>query len=195
MSDAEFARVLVMILWNENNGWLEDDVELLRGFTPLYQDIQRQVNSSPLGGNFSVWPANLRPSVALEILNQQVPLADGTIITVPLMLSGSRIVPSAYKEQGLLYTAINSEISQDVLAIEYLAANIARAVYRADHEGAPITWRTLAAWHNQGIVDPQAIRENPTARDYVRRATAYLASAKTFVYGPILSHHKPLIAE
>jgi hypothetical protein len=195
MSDAEFAAVLVMILWNENNGWLEDDVELLRGFTPLYQDVQRQVNSSPLGGNFSVWPANLRPSVALEILNQQVPLADGTTITVPLFLSGSRIVPSAYKEQGVLYAAITSEISQDVLAIEYLSANIARAVYRAHHEGVPITWRTLAAWHNQGIVDPLVIRENPTARDYIRRAASYLIPARAFVRGPTISRYEPMIAE
>jgi hypothetical protein len=45
-------------------------------------------------------------------------------------------------------------------------------------EGQPVSWRTLAAWHNQGIVDPVAIRNNPTARDYVRRAAAYVPLAK-----------------
>jgi hypothetical protein len=44
-----------------------------------------------------------------------------------------------------------------------------------------VSWRTLAAWHNQGIVSPQAIQANPTARDYVRRATAYLPAARALV--------------
>jgi hypothetical protein len=195
LSNEEFATALVLILWNENNGWLEDDVEPLRFFTPLYQDMQRQVNSSPLGGNFSVWPANLRPSVALEILRNEVPLADGTTLTVPLLLSGSRIVPTAYTDQEALFAAITGEISQDGLAIEYLAANLARAVYRAHHEGMPVTWRTLAAWHNQGLVDPQAIRANPTAHDYLRRAAAYLTDARAFVRGPSGPKYPRVLAE
>lgn len=195
MSDAEFAMAMVIILYNENNGWLEDDIEPLRIFTPLYQGLQRQVNESPLGGNFSVWPANLRPSVGLEILKQQVPLADGRMISVPVLLSSSQIVPIAYQRQEDLYAAITAEISQDSFAVAYLGANLERAIYRANYEGLPISWRTLAAWHNQGLVDPRLIRANPTARDYLRRAAAYRLAAKAFVRGPLAPRYERVRAE
>jgi hypothetical protein len=195
LSNLEFATAMVVILYNENNGWLEDDIEPLRAFTPLYQGLQREVNESPLGGNFSVWPANLRPSVGLELLNQQLPLADGRTISVPVRISGSRIVPIAYQRQEDLYAAITAEISQDGLAVAYLGANLERAIYRANYEGMPISWRTLAAWHNQGLVDPRQIRANPTARDYLRRATAYLPAARAFVRGPVASRYPRMIAE
>lgn len=181
MTNQEFAAAIALILYNENFGWLEDDIAPLRVFTPLYQDLQRQVNQSPLGGNFSVWPANLRPSVALEILAQQLPLPDSQVTTVPVIVEGSTIDPAAYATQEELYAAVTAEISRDDMAVAYLAANLERGLYRAAHEGAPVGWRALAAWHNQGIVDPVAIRANPTAHDYVRRASAYLPVARELV--------------
>jgi hypothetical protein len=184
MSDDEFATVITVILLNEHNGWLEDDIEPLRALTPIYQDLQRRANQSTFGGNFSVWPANLRPSVALEILEQQLPLPDGQqAMTLPLRVHGSRIDPSHFESQAELYRALTAEISQATLAIEYLAANLERGVYRALYEQAPLNWRTLAAWHNQGIVTPADIRANATARDYVRRASAYLALSEQFIAG------------
>lgn len=181
MSDQEFAAAITLVIYNENFGWLEEDIAPLRVFTPLYQDLQRRANQSPLGGNFSVWPTNLRPSVALEILQQQLPLPDSQIITVPIAVAGSRIDLVAERSQEELYAAVTAEISRDDLAVEYLAANLERGVYRAVYEDVPVSWRALAAWHNQGIVDPRAIRINPTARDYVRRASAYLPLARDFV--------------
>jgi hypothetical protein len=68
--------------------------------------------------------------------------------------------------------------------VEYLAANLERGLYRAQHEGVAVTWRTLAAWHNQGIVSPADIRANPTARDYIRRTEAYLATAQRLIASP-----------
>lgn len=195
LSDAEFATAMVLILYNENNGWLEDDIEPLRVFTPLYQGLQLRVNESPLGGNFSVWPANLRPSVGLEIINQQLPLADGRVISVPVLLKSSQIVPLAYQRQEDLYAAITAEISQDKLAVAYLGANLERAIYRANYEGLPISWRTLAAWHNQGLVDPRQIRANPTARDYLRRAAAYRLAARAFVHSSVAPRYPRLRAE
>jgi hypothetical protein len=181
MSDQEFATVVATILYNENFGWVEEDIAPLRVFTPLYQDIQRRANESPLGSNFSVWPANLRPSVALEILRQELPISGNEAISVPVQVAGSKIILDAYASQEDLYAAITAEISQDDMAVEYLAANLERGVYRAASESVPLSWRTLAAWHNQGIVNPQAIQSNPTARDYVRRATAYLPAARELV--------------
>lgn len=181
MSDREFAEVIAVVIYNENFGWLEDDVAPLRIFTPLYQDLQRRANTSLPGSNFSVWPTNLRPSVALEILEQQLPLADSAVITVPVTVEGSRIEPADFADREELLAAISEEISRDDLAVAYLAANLERGLYRADHEGTPVSWRTLAAWHNQGLVDPRAIRDSPTARDYVRRASAYLPLARALV--------------
>jgi hypothetical protein len=181
MSSEEFAAVIALVIYNENFGWLEDDIAPLRIFTPLYQDLQRQANTHMPGSNFSVWPANLRPSVALEILHRQLPLATTEVITVPVSVEGSVIDPADYGNREELFAAITAEISRDDLAVAYLAANLERGLYRAAHEGAPVSWRTLAAWHNQGIVDPQTIRANATARDYVRRAAAFLPLARELV--------------
>ncbi|NTU84187.1 MAG: hypothetical protein HGA45_33265 [Chloroflexales bacterium] len=181
MTDAEFAAVIAVVIYNENFGWLEDDIAPLRIFTPLYQDLQRQANEQLPGSNFSVWPTNLRPSVALEILDRQLPLADSRVISVTVTVEGSRIDPADYTSREALFAAITAEISRDDLAVAYLAANLERGLYRASLDGAPVSWRTLAAWHNQGIVDPRLIRFNPTARDYVRRASAYLPLARALV--------------
>lgn len=191
MSDQEFAVVIATILYNENFGWLEDEIAPLRPLTPLYQDVQRQANVSRLGSNFSVWPANLRPSVALEIVRHELPLADGRVITVPVRVAGSQIRPGDYRSRGALYAALTAEISQGDLAVEYLAANLERGLYRAAIEGTPVSWRTLAAWHNQGIISPQAIRANPAASDYVRRAAAYLPAARDLLRSKLSSHGSP----
>jgi hypothetical protein len=181
MSDEEFATAIAVVIYNENFGWLEDDLAPLRAFTPLYQNLQRQANTHMPGSNFSVWPANLRPSVALEILDRQVPLANAEVITVPVTVEGSTITPADFSDRDELFAAITAEISRDDLAVAYLAANLERGLYRAAEEGSPVSWRTLAAWHNQGIMDPALIRANPTARDYVRRASAFLPLARELV--------------
>lgn len=181
MDDEAFAAVIALVIYNENFGWLEDDIAALRPFTPLYQRLQREANNRLPGSNFSVWPANLRPSVALEILNQQLPLPGTQMITIPVRVQGSRINPADYPHRTELLAAINAEISHDELAIAYLAANLERGLYRATLENAPVSWRTLVAWHNQGVVDPRMIRANPTARDYVRRASAFLPLAQALV--------------
>lgn len=181
MSDEEFAALIALVLYNENFGWLEDDIVPLRLFAPLYQDLQRQANQSQLGSDFSVWPANLRPSVALEIVGQRLPVRDGQVISVPVRVHGSQIDPLAYGSRETLFAALTAEISHDEMAVEYLAANLERGLFRASAEQAPVSWRTLAAWHNQGIVSPRDIRANGTARDYVRRASAYLQLARKLV--------------
>ncbi|NJP06176.1 MAG: hypothetical protein HC837_11430 [Chloroflexaceae bacterium] len=183
MSDTEFASILALLLYNEHNGWLEDDIEPLRIVTPLYQISQVYVNQVGVGSNFSVWPANIRPSVALEILRQQVPVpAPTNVLTVPLTVAGSQIVVDPNTPEAELFAAISHEISQDTLAVEYLAANLERGVYRCQYEGVPVSWRTLAAWHNQGIVQPTDIAQNSIAFDYVRRTSAYLLLAHHFMY-------------
>jgi hypothetical protein len=181
MSDYDFAVVIALILYNENFGSLEDRVPSLRPLTPLYQDAQIGLNE--LGGvNFSIWPSNLRPSVALEILRRQVPVPSPTsVITEPIVVAGSHVNPSDYTSQDALYAALTREISDPRLAIEYLAANLERGLYRAHFERVPVTWRALAAWHNQGIVAPRDIRANPTASDYLRRTSAYLATARALI--------------
>lgn len=181
LSDEEFAAVIALVIYNEHFGWLEDDIAPLRRLTPFYQELQRQANQRMPGSNFSVWPANLRPSVAIEILNKELPLPENRSTSVPITVAGSQIDPRTFGSQARLQTAINAEISRDDLAVAYLAANLERGLFRAAYEGAPMNWRTLAAWHNQGIVDPRQIRANPTAHDYVRRAAAFLPLARALV--------------
>ena len=183
LSDAEFASAMVTIIYNEHHGWFEDVVPLVRPLTPWYQHAQSWANQTQPSANFSVWPANLRPSVGREIISGQVPLSDGSYLRVPIRIYGSQIELQDYQSDEALLAAINGEIMQDSLAIEYLAANLERAIYRAENENQPISWRTLAAWHNQGIVDPHIMRENATTRDYLRRATTYYPLAQRFVRG------------
>ncbi len=75
------------------------------------------------------------------------------------------------------------------MAVEYLAANLERGVYRANIEDVPVTWRALAAWHNQGIVNAHDIRNNPTASDYVRRTASYLPAARMLIATPTECHY------
>jgi hypothetical protein len=184
MSDNDFAVLIAQIMYNEHFGWFEEQITPVQAITPWYEDLQRETNAAGLS-NLSVWPANIRPSVALEILHRQIPLPHSTnVLTVPVAVAGSRIDPQRYRSQSALYAAINEEISQPTLAVEYLAANIERGLYRAQVEGVPVTWRTLAAWHNQGIVAPRDIRNNPTASDYLRRCSAYLGKARALIDQP-----------
>lgn len=182
MNNEEFAEVIALLIYNEHNGWLEDEVEMLRSVTPLYEDLQVRVNASGVGSDFSIWPSNLRPSVALEILRGQIPVpAPTSVITRPITVAGSQVVPDQYVSQRALLADITQEISRDTLAIEYLAANLERGLYRAHYEGVPVSWRVLAAWHNQGIVQPAQIRANASASDYIRRTTAYLPLAHQLI--------------
>ncbi len=182
MSDKEFAMVIALVLYNEHNGWFEDAVTPVRVVTPLYQQIQTGINIGGLGGNFSVWPANLRPSVALEILRHELPVpAKPFPITVPVRVFGSTIDVNDSVSQEQLFAEITQEISNESMAVEYLAANLERGVYRAQYEGVPVSWRSLAAWHNQGIVSAAAIQENATAKSYVQRSAAYLQAARQLI--------------
>lgn len=182
MDRQSFARLLAVILYNEHNGWLEDAVEPLRLLTPSYERAQVLVNQSGVGSDFSLWPANLRPSVALELVRGEVPIpAAPGVITTPLRVAGSQINPAHYSRMATLYAALSREIQQPELAVEYLAANLVRGCYRARYEGVPANWRVLAAWHNQGIVRPEQIASNGWARDYVRRASAYIPRAQCLV--------------
>lgn len=191
MSDHDFAVLIALILFNEHFGWFEERVTPVQLFTPLYEDLQRETNATGLS-NLSLWPANIRPSVALEILRGQLPLPHSDIMLhVPVRVAGSALAPDTFDSDTALFAAISDEISQPELAVEYLAANLERGLYRAQYEGVSVTWRSLAAWHNQGIVAPAELRENPTASDYVRRASAYFGTARALIDGPLVDGPAP----
>jgi len=180
MDDASFAEIVALVLYNEHFGWLEDAVPSLRPLTPWYQAAQVAINGH--GADLTVWPSNLRPSVALEMLRGELPVKGSPgVAIIPLAINGSRIDPAHDQNEAALYAAINDELVEPALAVEYLAANLERGVYRARFEGVPVTWQALAAWHNQGIVAPADIAANLTARAYLRRAAAYRALAHAFI--------------
>ena len=195
MSDREFAVVIAALLYNENFGWFEEEVQPIRELTPFYQSLQVQANHA--GANLTVWPANLRPSVAAEILAGRIPLPGSTgSMTRTLIVVGSSIDPADYSGKSELYAALTQEIAYPPLAVEYLAANLERGLYRANYERVPVTWRTLAAWHNQGIVSPREYVANPTAADYLHRASAYLPAARSLIERtPGCQHARCTVAE
>ena len=192
MSDEEFAVAITQILYNEHFGWLEDGVPILRPFTPLYQNMQIFLDRT-LGADLSIWPSNLRPSVAEEILRAEVPVKQPEqpyyhMLPVPIMVHGFALDLRQYPAGRLRNQAVSAEIADPEIAVEFLAANLERGLYRAQYERVPVTWQTLAAWHNQGIVMPNQIRANPTASDYLRRAAVYRPLAERLIYGTVASH-------
>jgi hypothetical protein len=165
MSDEQFATVMVAILYNEHNGWLEDVVPGIRPLTPVYQHAQALSNAW-FGTNYSVWPTNLRPSVVREILMHTVPQVGH--VTLPLELPAHTDTPQ--RAQTLANTPDN--------AYELLGANLRRGMYRAQHEEVVITWQTLLSWHNAGVVHPSAIARNASLQHYLTRAVPYVTHAQ-----------------
>lgn len=163
-SDRHFATIMLVILYNEHNGWLEDMLPGIRVFTPAYQDAQA-VSNAVLGTNFSVWPSNLRPSVVREIYDHEVPAVGTVALPIP-------------KETTDAHPSPRDAANDTDTAYELLGANLRRGIIRAQHEGVRVTWQTLLAWHNAGIVAPQDIRGNPALQHYLRRARAYLPTAQ-----------------
>ena len=175
MSDEQFATVMVAILYNEHNGWLEDIVPGIRPLTPVYQHAQALSNAW-FGTNYSVWPSNLRPSVVREILTQTVPQVGH--VTLPLELPAHSDIPQRAQ------TLANTPDS----AYELLGANLRRGIYRAQHEGVVVTWQTLLSWHNAGIVDPSAIARNASLQHYLTRAVPYITQAQVLFRSVDMCH-------
>ncbi len=187
IGDREFAVVLATVLYNEHFGWFEETLPPVQPFTPLYQQAQVEANLV-FGTDFSVWPANLRPSVAREILRGELPLP-GQIGSVPVQVPGAQGYTNASNSVLTAAIAVPSQ------AAEYLAANLARGVYRARAERVAVNWQTLAAWHNAGIVTPRAIASNPAATDYLQRAARYQPLAEAFVDEGLAELHAVLYRE
>jgi hypothetical protein len=101
-----------------------------------------------------------------EILNHEVP----EVGIVPLAITapvGMNIGQSAH-------TMANTPDA----AYELLGANLRRGVYRAQKENVIVTWQTLLAWHNAGIVDSKVIAKNASLQHYLSRAVPYIATAQ-----------------
>ncbi|NBU64374.1 MAG: hypothetical protein EBS29_07745 [Chloroflexia bacterium] len=162
--DREFAAIMITILYTEQLGWLEDVFPSIRPITPFYQDAQI-VSNQWFGTNFSVWPANLRPSVVDEILASDVPGVGQVVLPldIPSQLNAPRYA--------------NLLASDSHFAFELLAANLERGIIRAQAESVPITWQTLLAWHNAGVVNPAQITKNQSLQHYLYRATFYRTPA------------------
>jgi hypothetical protein len=181
MSDEDFAVVITLILYNEDLGSLEEKVKPLRSITGIRREAEIAVNEA-FGTNLSIRPSNIRPSVAYEMLQNQLPVPmPRKTINVPVFIVGSTIKDRTYTSQASMYAAITEELAQPNKAVEYLAANLERGIYRSQYEHVPVEWKTLMAWHIRGIVSPHDIQRNPDAYNYTRRTT-YLEYACKLIY-------------
>ncbi|HMO56893.1 MAG TPA: hypothetical protein PKA05_12945 [Roseiflexaceae bacterium] len=188
MSDTEFAATIALVMYNEHVGWLEDSIPQLRSLTPAYQRAQIGFNLL-FGTDLTVWPSNLRPSVAEEIIRTELPVpAPVNMIHAPIRLAGQIDMLQLPGDQQARYRMLTAAVIRPAAAIEYLAANLERGILRAEYEEVAVTWRTLAAWHNQGIVTPAAIAANPAVRHYLQRAEHYLPAARMLVATRERSH-------
>ncbi|MBA3471149.1 MAG: hypothetical protein H0T53_16055 [Herpetosiphonaceae bacterium] len=190
LRDDEFAVLLAAQLYFEYNSTLATRSKLGRVVTPVYQEAQGVANAIGMG-NFSVWPANLRPSVAASLLRAEMPYINAldrpAIRRIPLKIHGSRLQP-LLAERGPNWqpsdSAVAAEIDQPNLAVEYLAANFEVASYRAQFDWAPISWMTFAAWHNQGVVSPAHIASNGQLAQVLATIETYIPAAMHLVNVP-----------
>ena len=181
ISDADFAVVMTLILYDEDLGSFEEEVRPLRAITSIRREVETDINEL-LGSNLSIRPSNIRPSVAYEILRHQLPVpAPTNTITVPASVIGSKLTTRTEISQRDLYREITREIAQPDKAVEYLATNLERGIYRAQYEGVPVHWKVLLAWHIRGIVSPRDIQNNRDAYNYTQRVT-YLGYACKLIY-------------
>jgi hypothetical protein len=193
MSDEEFAVMLAAQLYFEYNSALATRGELLRSITPIYQEAQNVANLMGVG-NFSVWPANMRPSVAASLLRGEMPYIDEddrpAFLTYPITIAGSELqreLRARRDEDWQPATwAVAAEIAQPRLAVEYMAANFEIATYRAEFDLVPVNWMTLAAWHNQGIVSPSGIAHHQQLARVLPGITRYLPGALLLIHAPPL---------
>lgn len=189
MTTEEFAVVMAAQLYFEHNAVLENRAGVTRAMTPLYQGAQEIANRMGVG-NFTVWPSNLRPSVGLSLLRGEMPYIDGddqpAVLTLPITIAHSPLKMAMVQhptwEPALSAVAI--EIVQPRLAVEYLAANFEIASYRAEYDWTPVTWMTLAAWHNQGVVNPAAMAGHSQLATVLPGVQRYLPAAMTLIYVP-----------
>lgn len=188
ISDHEFAAIMVTILYTEHLGWLEDVMPSIRPVTPVYQEAQA-VSNEYLGTNFSVWPANLRPSVVDEILSDEIPQVGRANLAL--------LIPHSLQRPE----HANQLARTTDTALALLAANLERGIIRAQHEHVPITWKTLLAWHNAGIVDPIQMAQNRSLQHYLQRAIVYhepaLALYRTDILciNPLYAHNAPTVPD
>ncbi len=189
MTDEQFATVMAAQLYFEYNSTLAQRSNLGRTLTPLYQEAQDVANRVGMG-NFSVWPANLRPSVALSLLRGEMPYINrrnrAAVILYPITISGSQLQLAMQRHAGWepALSAVANEIADPELAIEYLAANFEIATYRARFDWAPISWITFAGWHNRGLASPGAIVEHPELATILSNIERYFPAAIKLIYVP-----------
>ncbi|MBP8252664.1 MAG: hypothetical protein KAX40_09880 [Herpetosiphon sp.] len=189
LNDDEFAVLMAAQLYFEYNSALANRGTLARAVTPVYQEAQDVANEIGVG-NFSVWPANLRPSVAASILRGEMPYSNGAnkpaVRVVPITVHGSALQPLMRQDppwQPSL-SAVSDEIAQPDLAIEYLAANFEIASYRAQFDWVPVSWMTFVAWHNQGVVSPAHIANNGQLANVLPAYERYIPAAMSLIYNP-----------
>ena len=188
ISDNEFAAIMVTILYTEHLGWLEDVIPSIRPVTPIYQEAQA-ISNEYFGTNFSVWPANLRPSVVDEILSDEIPQVGHADLAL-------LIPPGLQRPEHANQLARTTDT-----ALALLAANLERGIIRAQHERVPITWKTLLAWHNAGIVDPVQMAQNRSLQHYLQRASVYHEPALALYHtdivciNPLYAHHAPTMPD
>jgi RHS repeat-associated protein len=112
-----------------------------------------------LWGNPSTGIANLRLNVALEILNCQIPTGNGEDLRMNIPLLNKD------KYSGLdAYGDVYDLLQQDFASLDFLAANIYRAILRAQRLGIEPSIFNIATWHKSGI-QGEEIREGISTYD------------------------------
>jgi RHS repeat-associated protein len=125
--------------------------------------------------------ANIRSSVALQILEGKIPGIEGTFCYeieggssyVSLIMASS--LGSSYGYMHNAYSTSNYgkilfyELQKPQISLEYLAANLQRGADRITALGFKASVFNLATWHNEGIQTPAELSDRsrgPKARSY-----------------------------
>jgi hypothetical protein len=160
LSDQEFAALMIAILHEEAR--LRRRAGELEQFGGRIVDAISDQGMISDGANRSVGIANVRPSVAEQIFNGEIPIPtlDNTMLQFdPEYSANLNNLIVRYNSALQADNALNGGgqpnlyqfLSDDAVSVELLAANIYRGIRRAQELGLDPTLANLAAWQNQGI--------------------------------------------
>jgi hypothetical protein len=147
-----------------------------------------------IGYDASTGIANIRPSVALEILREGYKIED--VPSYETLMAASQMRPfGGYYQSTCSCTQLHQlrpleflfgQLQNYGISIEFLAANLQRGADRVTAKKYAASVFNLAAWHNAGVQTPDEFRSEfgPKARSYANTMLGTMPEAFEVLFGP-----------
>ncbi len=126
------------------------------------RDILGDLAGRFFGADVTTGIANIRPSVAFEILKGEIPGFQGRYC---YNIEGGTTYDDIRNDPFRGLTLFN-ELQKEKVSLEYLAANLERGADRINTLGFQASVFNLAAWHHRGVQTRLEFQRSPSAQSY-----------------------------